>query len=54
MNWHGRFVRYSASPSYSSHGRQPLADATFIRSRDDCEWHLEVRVGNVETEAGGR
>ena len=27
---------------------------TFIRSRDDGERHLEVRVGNVETIAGGR
>ncbi|MFL5283151.1 MAG: hypothetical protein ACJ8AW_19710, partial [Rhodopila sp.] len=27
-------------------------DATFIRSRDDGERHLEVRVGNVETEGG--
>jgi hypothetical protein len=29
-------------------------DATFIRSRDDGQRHLEVRVGNVETETGGR
>jgi hypothetical protein len=29
-------------------------DSTFIRSRDDGERHLEVRVGNVETVAGGR
>jgi hypothetical protein len=29
-------------------------DATFIRSCEDGERHLEVRVGNVETEAGGR
>jgi len=29
-------------------------DSTFIRSRDDSERHLEVRVGNVETVAGGR
>jgi hypothetical protein len=29
-------------------------DATFIRSRDDGERHLEVRVGNVETETGAR
>src|SRR5271166_2186846 len=29
-------------------------DSTFIRSREDGERHLEVRVGNVETEAGGR
>jgi hypothetical protein len=29
-------------------------DSTFIRSRDDSERHLEVRVGNVETIAGGR
>jgi hypothetical protein len=29
-------------------------DSTFIRSRDDGERHLEVRVGNIETEIGGR
>ncbi|MFL5287506.1 MAG: hypothetical protein ACJ8AW_42665, partial [Rhodopila sp.] len=29
-------------------------DATFIRSREDSERHLEVRVGNVATDNGGR
>jgi hypothetical protein len=29
-------------------------DSTFIRSCEDSERHLEVQVGNVETEAGGR
>src|SRR5271157_700848 len=29
-------------------------DSTFIRSREDGEHHLEVRVGNVETVDGGR
>jgi hypothetical protein len=29
-------------------------DSTFIRSRENCERHLEVRVGNVETVDGGR
>jgi hypothetical protein len=29
-------------------------DSTFIRSCEDGERHLEVRVGNVETTAGGR
>jgi len=29
-------------------------DATFIHSCQDGERHLEVRVGNVETETGGR
>ena len=29
-------------------------DSTFIRSCEDGERHLEVRIGNVETEAGGR
>jgi len=29
-------------------------DATFIRSREDGERHLEVRVGNVETASGER
>jgi hypothetical protein len=29
-------------------------DSTFVRSREEGERHLEVRVGNVETAAGGR
>ncbi len=29
-------------------------DSTFIRSRAEGERHLEVRVGNVETQSGGR
>ena len=29
-------------------------DSTFVRSCEDGERHLEVRVGNVETETGGR
>ena len=29
-------------------------DPTFIRSCEEGKQHLEVRVGNVETEAGGR
>jgi len=29
-------------------------DSTFIRSCEDGERHLEVRLGNVETETGGR
>ena len=29
-------------------------DSTFIRSCEGGERHLEVRVGNVETESGGR
>ena len=29
-------------------------DSTFVRSCEDGERHLEVRVGNVETKAGGR
>jgi hypothetical protein len=29
-------------------------DSTFIRSREQGERHLEVRVGNVETASGGR
>jgi hypothetical protein len=29
-------------------------DSTFVRSCEDGERHLEVRVGNVESEAGGR
>ncbi len=31
-----------------------ILDSTFIRSCEDGERHLEVRVGNVETETGGR
>ena len=29
-------------------------DSTFIRSCEDAERHLEVRIGNVETKSGGR
>ena len=29
-------------------------DSTFIRSREEGERHLEIRVGNVETPSGGR
>ena len=29
-------------------------DSTFVRSSEDGERHLEVRVGNVETTTGGR
>jgi hypothetical protein len=29
-------------------------DSTFIRSREEGERHLEVRIGNVETASGGR
>jgi hypothetical protein len=29
-------------------------DSTFIRSREEGERHLEIRVGNVETASGGR
>jgi hypothetical protein len=29
-------------------------DSTFVRSREEGERHLEVRVGNVETAGGGR
>jgi hypothetical protein len=29
-------------------------DSTFIRSCENSERHLEVRVGNVETKSGGR
>ena len=29
-------------------------DSTFIRSCEDAERHLKVRVGNIETESGGR
>ena len=29
-------------------------DSTFIRSSEEGERHMEVRVGNVETASGGR
>ena len=29
-------------------------DSTYIRSREEGERHMEVRVGNVETASGGR
>src|ERR1700684_1766262 len=29
-------------------------DSTFVRSREEGARHLEIRVGNVETAAGGR
>ena len=29
-------------------------DSTFVRNREDGERRFEVRVGNVETKAGGR
>jgi hypothetical protein len=29
-------------------------DSTFVRSREEGERHMEVRVGNVETASGGR
>jgi hypothetical protein len=29
-------------------------DSTFVRSCEDGERHLEVRIGNVETPDGGR
>jgi hypothetical protein len=31
-----------------------ISDSTFIRSCEYAERHLEVRVGNIETESGGR
>src|SRR5271156_397620 len=41
-------------PVVSPTGHQSCRGTTFIRSCEDGERHLEVRVGNVETEAGGR
>jgi len=41
-------------PSAAASALTISLDSTFIRSRDDGERHLEVRVGNVETADGGR
>ena len=41
-------------PETTAPGITVTLDSTFIRSCQDGERHLEVRVGNVETASGGR
>jgi hypothetical protein len=41
-------------PSIATAALTISLDSTFIRSCEDGERHLEVRVGNVETKTGGR
>jgi hypothetical protein len=43
-----------AKPETAAAAIAVTLDSTFIRSCEDGERHLEVRVGNVETESGGR
>ena len=43
-----------AKPETAAPAIAVTLDSTFIRSCEEGERHLEVRVGNVETEAGGR
>jgi hypothetical protein len=43
-----------ANPETAAPAIAVTLDSTFIRSCEDGERHLEVRVGDVETEAGGR
>ena len=41
-------------PAAATPAIEVTLDSTFIRSCEDGERHLEVRVGNVETQTGGR
>jgi hypothetical protein len=43
-----------ARPELAASAIVVTLDSTFIRSCEDGERHLEVRIGNVETVAGGR
>jgi hypothetical protein len=43
-----------AKPEIAAAAVDVSLDSTFIRSCEDGERHLEVRVGNVETQTGGR
>jgi hypothetical protein len=43
-----------ATPATAAKAIVVTLDSTFIRSCEDGERHLEVRVGNVETASGGR
>jgi hypothetical protein len=46
--------RAAARPPAAAPAITVTVDSTFIRSREDGERRFEVRVGNVETKAGGR
>jgi hypothetical protein len=46
--------RPAAPPETAAEAIVATLDSTFIRSCEDGERHLEVRVGNVETKSGGR
>jgi hypothetical protein len=46
--------RAAIKPGTSAPAITVTLDSTFIRSREDGERHLEVRVGNVETKSGAR
>jgi hypothetical protein len=46
--------RAAIRPAAAAPAITVTVDSTFIRSREDGERHFEVRVGNVETKAGGR
>jgi hypothetical protein len=46
--------RAAIGPAAAAPAITVTVGATFIRSREDEERHFEVRVGNVETTAGGR
>jgi hypothetical protein len=52
----GALLRDSAAmrPETPTPAITVTVDSTFIRSCEDGERHLEVQVGNVETETGGR
>jgi hypothetical protein len=47
-------ARPRAKPETAAPAITVTLDSTFIRSCEDGERHLEVRVGNVETATGGR
>jgi hypothetical protein len=46
--------RATISPPAAAPAITVTVDSTFIRSREDRERRFEVRLGNVETKAGGR
>jgi hypothetical protein len=46
--------RPAIAPAKSSAAISVSVDSTFIRSCEEGERHLEVKVGNAETDAGGR
>jgi hypothetical protein len=46
--------RAAVRPTAAAPAITVTVDSTFVRSREDGERQFEVRVGNVETQAGGR